>query len=126
MQVYHKSQSTDSNLTGSESTGSVIEKSYQWYARGHFQSITLQIPESLYAHYKDQPHFTNITSLKRYTLSEEDKVYLHDLIGQLKDTSGNKNLAARNDYQNVAAFVQGHPLCTAHGSGNRPDYYRSK
>ncbi|MFA5153564.1 MAG: PEGA domain-containing protein [Clostridia bacterium] len=109
MQVYHEDQGTDGDLTRSELTGSVIGKSYQWYARGHFQSITLQIPESLYAHYKNQSHSTDITSLKRYTLSQEDKVYLHDLIGQLKDTSGNKNLAARNDYQNVAAFVQGIP-----------------
>ncbi|MDD4484755.1 MAG: PEGA domain-containing protein [Methanoregula sp.] len=109
MQIYHEGQSTDGDLTGSEPAGSVIGKSYQWYARGHFQFITLHIPESLYMYYKSQPHFTNITSLKRYTLSDEDRVYLHNLIGQLKDTSGNKNLAARNDYHNVVAFVQGIP-----------------
>ena len=109
MQVYHEGFSNESNTTGDVATGSVIEKSYKWYSRGHFQSITLHIPEDLYTFYKSQPHTPAITSLKRYTLSEEDKVYLHDLIGQLKDTSGNKNLAARNDYQNVAAFVQGIP-----------------
>jgi len=109
IQVYNEGQNTSSGLTGDEPAGSVIEKSYQWYNLGHSQSITLHIPGSLYTYYKSQPHFTNITSLKRYTLSDEDRAYLHDLIGQLKDTSGNKNLAARNDYHNVAAFVQGIP-----------------
>ena len=109
MQVYNEGQNISDDVTGGEPAGSVIGKSYQWYAQGHFQSITLHIPESLYTYYKSQPHFTNITSLKLYTLSDEDQVYLHDLIGQLKDTSGNKNLAARNDYHNVVTFVQGIP-----------------
>jgi hypothetical protein len=104
IQVYPLAQ----NATGDEA-GPVIGKTYQWYTQGHSQSITLHIPDSLYAYYKNQPHWTNITSLKGYTLSDEDRLYLHDLIGQLKDTSGNKNLAARNDYHNVVAFVQGIP-----------------
>lgn len=109
MQVYNEGKNTDSPLTAGDLTGPVITSSYQWYSQGHAQSITLHIPESLYTHYKSQPHFTNGTWLKMYTLSDEDRAYLHDLIGKLKDTSGNKNLAARNDYQNVAAFVQGIP-----------------
>ncbi|MDD1703478.1 MAG: hypothetical protein LUQ31_10920, partial [Methanoregula sp.] len=90
-------------------TGKMIDKTYQWYTQGRSQSITLHIPESLYTHYQTQSHATNISSLKKFTLSEEDKVYLHDLIGKLKDTSGSKYYAGRNDYQNVVAFVQGIP-----------------
>jgi len=106
MQVYNEGENSPGSLTGNEPAGSVMERSYTWYTLGHAQSITLHIPESMYTYYKSQPHNTSITSMKRYTLNDEDRIYLHDLVGQLKDTSGNKNLAARNDYHNVVAFVQ--------------------
>lgn len=104
VQTYPMMQNASTNKTGK-----MIDKTYQWYTQGRSQSITLHIPESLYSYYKSQSHATNITSLKKFTLSEEDKVYLHDLIGKLKDTSGSKYYAGRNDYQNVVAFVQGIP-----------------
>jgi hypothetical protein len=126
MQVYNEGKNTDSPLTAGEEAGPVITRSYQWYTLGHAQSITLKIPESLYTHYKSQPHFTNGTWLKMYTLSDEDRVYLHDLIGKLKDTSGNKNLAARNDYHNVVAFVQSIAYAddVDHGTGQKTDYWK--
>jgi hypothetical protein len=109
IQIYPMAQNTTETATGDDTIGPVIDKTYQWYAQGHSQTITLHIPESLYDYYKNQPHLTNGSLLKGYTISDEDRLYLHDLIGQLKDTSGNKNLAARNDYHNVVAFVQGIP-----------------
>jgi len=104
IQTYPITQNSSTNATGK-----MIDKTYQWYTQGRSQSITLHIPESLYSYYKSQSHATNVTSLKKFTLSEEDKIYLHDLIGKLKETSGNKYYAGRNDYQNVVAFVQGIP-----------------
>jgi hypothetical protein len=108
VQVYNEATNASGDPVGSEPVPA-IDQTYHWYTLGQSQSITLHIPESLYTHYKSQPHWTNITSLKGYTLSDEDRLYLHDLIGQLKDTSGSKNLAARNDYHHVVAFVQGIP-----------------
>jgi hypothetical protein len=108
IQVYNVVTNTSGDLAGSE-PDTTIDQTYHWYTLGHSQSITVHIPESLYTHYKSEPHWTNITSLTGYTLSDEDRLYLHDLIGQLKDTSGSKNLAARNDYHHVVAFVQGIP-----------------
>lgn len=100
---------SDTNSTPGNQTaqsGPVIEEKYQWVYKGQTQSVTLDIPQSLYDFYKNQPHTTDIRSLKNYALSSDDRIYLHDLIGKLKDSSGNKNLAARNDYRNTVAFVQ--------------------
>ncbi|MDD1701453.1 MAG: PEGA domain-containing protein [Methanoregula sp.] len=88
------------------SAGQFIEKKYQWHSQGQAQSVTLDIPESLYEYYKNQTHTTDIQSLKGYAISDNDRIYLHDLIGKLKESGGNKNLAARNDYRNAVAFVQ--------------------
>ncbi len=93
----------------SAGTDQVFEKTYSWFSRGRAESVTLHIPKSLYYYYKNQTHPTNATALDNYTLSDEDQFYLYDLIGQLKDTSGNQNLAARDDYHTVTAFVQSIP-----------------
>jgi hypothetical protein len=109
IRTYSATRDVTENANVDGTPGLVIDKKYQWYVQGQPQQITLHIPERLYAYYKKQSHATNITSLGGYTLSSEDRRYLHGLIGQLKDTSGNRNHAARNDYHNVAAFVQGIP-----------------
>jgi len=109
IRTYTTDQSPPENVTGGKALGPVINKKYQWYAQGQPQSMTLHIPNSLYTYYKNQPHATNITSLKGYTFSDEDRLYLHDLIGQLKDSGGNRNMAARNDYRNVVSFIRGIP-----------------
>ena len=99
---------TVANLTG-PGAGPVIDKTYNWYSLGRAQTITVHVPENLYDYYKNQTHPTDPSQLKNYTLSAEDRLYLADLVGQLKDASGNQNFAARNDYRTVTAFVQGIP-----------------
>ena len=86
----------------------VIERKYTWISNGHEATVTLDIPQDLYDFYKQQPHPTNISSVtfSNYTLNENDRQYLHNLIEKLKDASGFKSYAARNDYRNVIAFVQ--------------------
>ena len=96
------------NVTGA-GAGPVIDKTYSWYSLGRAEKLTVHIPESLYDYYKSQPHPTDPSQLKNYTLSDEDQLYLQDLVGQLKASSGSHGFAARNDYHVVAAFVQGIP-----------------
>lgn len=104
---YSTEPDTDSNQAGMTDTASPpIDRTFTWFSQGHKTSVTLHIPEDLYTHYKTQPHPTNGTGMSQYALSDRDRVYLHDLIGQLKDVSGSRNLAARSDYHNVVAFVQ--------------------
>jgi predicted transglutaminase-like cysteine proteinase len=105
VQAYQTESNTSAGIQAATS-GQVIEKKYPWTYKGQTQSVTIDIPQSLYDYYKNQPHTTDVRSLKNYALSSEDRIYLHDLIGKLKDSSGNKNLAARNDYRNTVAFVQ--------------------
>ena len=99
---------TVANLSGPEPVPA-IDKTYSWYSVGRAQTLTVHVPENLYDYYKNQTHPTDPYQLKKYTESAGDRIYLHTLVGQLKDASGNQNLAARNDYHTVAAFVQGIP-----------------
>jgi hypothetical protein len=90
-------------------TTPVIEKTYTWITNGHEATITIDIPQDLYDYYKEQPHPRNVSSgtFSSYAISERDRSYLHNLVEKLKDASGFKSYSARNDYQNVVAFVQG-------------------
>ena len=93
----------DVTVAGMES--SYIERRYAWVSEGHPASVTLHIPRQLYEHDKALPH-PHDTNMSAYALSDEDRIYLNELIGQLKDASGSRNRAARSDYHNVVAFVQ--------------------
>ncbi|HNX16955.1 MAG TPA: PEGA domain-containing protein [Methanoregula sp.] len=93
------------SVAGTEST--YIERRYAWVSESHQASVTVRIPQKLYDFYRTQPHpHGEGTNISAYTLSDEDRVYLNDLIGKLKDASGSRNRAARGDYHNVVAFVQ--------------------
>jgi len=126
VRTYHTASDTPGDTIGAKASGPVINKKYQWYSRGQPGSLTLHIPNSLYAYYRNQPHATNITSLERYAFSDEDRACLRDLIGQLKDTGGNKNMAARNDYRNVVDFVQSIAYAedTNPSTGQKTDYWK--
>ena len=126
VRTYLPARDTPEDTLGAKTSGPVIDKKYQWYSRGQPGSMTLHIPNSLYTYYRNQPHATNITSLERYAFSDEDRVCLRDLIGQLKDTGGNKNLAARNDYRNVVDFVQSIAYAedTNPATGQKDDYWK--
>jgi len=94
----------DVTVAGMES--SYIERRYAWVSEGHPASVTLHIPRQIYEHYKALPHPHDNTNMSAYTLSDEDRIYLNELVGQLKDASGSRNRAARSNYHNVVAFVQ--------------------
>ncbi len=127
VQSYNSNGNDTSDAAG---TGPIIEKTYSWYSLGHAQTITLHIPQSLYDYYQNQSHATSAAMLSTYALSDEDQFYLHELVGQLKDTSGNQNLAARNDYHNVVAFVQSVPYAlhtdpsTGQATTDANDYWK--
>jgi len=107
--VLQRYTSDGNDTVANVTAGPMIDKTYNWYSLGRAQTITVHVPESLYDYYKNQTHPTDPNQLKNYTLSNEDRLYLDDLVGQLKDASGNQNFAARNDYRTVVAFVQGIP-----------------
>lgn len=84
-----------------------IDRTYTWYSQGHEATARLRIPQELFDYYQAQPHRPQSPAeYKQYALTEQDRIYLHDLIGVLKEAGQNKQLAARNDYRNVVSFVQ--------------------
>lgn len=121
--VTHDS-TTDDNGAGSTPGSATIDRTFTWYSQGHMTTTTLHIPVSLYEYYKSQPHPRNGSDMEIYTLSDEDRAYLHDLIGQLKDASGSKSLTARNDYHNVVAFVQSISYVEDSVSTGQSDYWK--
>lgn len=84
-----------------------IERTYTWYNNGREATIRLRIPQDLYDYYNGTaPHNRGPANVSRYVLSEQDRTYLHDLIGLLKDAGRSKSFTARNDLRNVIAFAQ--------------------
>lgn len=105
--VYLKRSNASQLLPGLVDTTPSYEKTYTWYNNGHEATVRIRIPQDLYDHYnKSAPHNRGPANLSRYAISEEDRIYLHDLIGILKDAGESKTFTARNDYRNVVAFVQ--------------------
>jgi hypothetical protein len=105
--VYLAHPNASQLLPGMIDTTLTIDQTYTWYSNGHEATVRLRIPDDLYEYYKGQSHQPqSVDEYKRYTITEEDRVYLHDLIGMLKDAGENKHLAARNDYRNAVSFVQ--------------------
>lgn len=98
--------SAESGTMENATAFSSIARTYTWFSQGHKATVTLHIPEDLYQYYKTQPHSINSIGMDKYAISDKDRMYLHDLIGQLKDVSGSRSLAARNNYHNAIAFVQ--------------------
>ncbi|MDO9325897.1 MAG: PEGA domain-containing protein [Methanoregula sp.] len=105
----NESRRTDQPGWRSVNTTPVVERRYTWIANGHQATITLDIPQSLYDYYKNQPHPRNASAdtFESYAINENDRQYLHNLVEMLKDASDFKSYRARNDYRNVIAFVQG-------------------
>jgi hypothetical protein len=101
-----------------------LERTYTWYANGHEATVRLRIPQSLYDHYKASSHERGVQYLPRYALTDEDRAYLHDLIGLLKDAGESKTYRARNDYRNVVAFVQAIPYTSDPANSPVRDYWQ--
>jgi hypothetical protein len=104
--VYLKHSNASQLLPGMNDATPSIDRIYTWYNNGHEATVRLRIPQHLYDHYKSDSHERGAGYLSRYALSESDRNYLHNLIGMLKDSGESKTFTARNDYQNVVAFVQ--------------------
>ena len=105
-QVYiHRSNASPARSESGEDTPS-YNRTYTWYNKGHEATVRLRIPEALNEYYLSLPHERGPANISRYALSERDRLYLHDLIGLLKDAGESKTYAARNDYRNAVAFVQ--------------------
>lgn len=105
-QVYPFLSNTSQVRPGMNEDVPSYNRTYTWYSRGHEATVRLRIPVTLGEYYHTQPHERGAANISRYTLSERDRLYLHDLIGLLKDAGESKTYAARNDYRNVVAFVQ--------------------
>jgi len=105
-QVYlHRSNASSARSEFSEDSPS-YNRTYTWYNKGHEATVRLRIPVALNDYYQLQPHERGPANISRYTVSERDRLYLHDLTGLLKDAGESKTYTARNDYRNVVAFVQ--------------------
>ncbi|MCK9581105.1 MAG: PEGA domain-containing protein [Methanoregula sp.] len=105
--IYHLQSNASQPIAGIIDLTPSIERTYTWYNNGHEATIRLRIPQELYDHYKGQPHQPqSISEYQNYALTDEDRSYLHDLIGILKNAQNNRMYSARNDYRNVVSFVQ--------------------
>ena len=105
--VYHENTTVSPPREGLPDPIPSIDRTYTWFSNGHEATIKLQIPKDLYDHYKGLNHRpVSPEEYQQYMLNDEDREYLSELIGLLKDNSGGRQLTSRRDYRNAVAFVQ--------------------
>lgn len=103
---------TPSSLTSVEETEPVYSsdtyvRTYSWVYSGYSQSITVTIPVEYYDYYRNKSHSGK--DFDHYALSEDDRVFLGQMIDTFKEQGDRYNFTDDQNVLNMIAFVQAMP-----------------
>ncbi len=82
-------------------------RTYSWTYGGYAQSITVTIPVDYYDYYRSKSHTGK--DFDHYALSEDDRVFLGQMIDSFKEQGDKYNFTDDQNVLNIIAFVQAMP-----------------
>jgi hypothetical protein len=93
-------------------------RTYEWTYAGRSRTYTIEIPQSLYADYKNKSH--SDTNYAKYAITPEDRKVLDSIVMDFERNSDSKSEAAYN----IVAFVQSLPYVKDKASTGFDNYAR--
>lgn len=113
--------SIDENNLNYSSDDTYMRK-YSWTYGGYNQSITVTIPKDYYDFYRSKSHSGK--DFDHYALSEDDRVFLGQMIDSFKEQGQKYNFTDDQIALNIIAFVQSMPYTSDNVTTGYDEYPR--